>query len=86
MDNLSDAIILGRPELSALGLYLEPEDENGRLWVQLCSSGVRLPVIQPSQSGKPRTFKIDEPVIVKGPDLVSLPVVISENDYRHYTH
>ena len=44
MENLSDPIILGRPELQRLGLYLEPEAEDGRLWVQFSALNLRLPL------------------------------------------
>ena len=86
MENLSDPIILGRPELADMGLYLEPRDDNGRLWVQFIHRNVRLPVIQPSRDGKRKLFRVDEPKILQGPDLQDIPVVISESDYRYYTH
>ena len=85
MENLSDPIILGRPELQQLGLFLEPPDEDGRLWVQFTSYNLRLPVIMPG-NGSRKVFKVDEPKILQGPDLQSVPVVISESDYKYYTH
>ena len=86
MENLSDPVILGRPELQELGLYLEPADDDGRLWVQFSAYGTRLPVIQPKLDGARRVFRVDQPVVLQGPDLQDVPVVISEQDYEFYTH
>ena len=51
MDNLSDPMILGYPELSTLGCYAEPPDMNGRRWIQLTQAGpgLRLPILAPER-------------------------------------
>ena len=85
MENLSDPIILGRPELSHLGLMLEPPDEQGRLWVQFTTMNLRIPVIMPGMGNAP-VFRIEEPQVIAGPDLREIPVVISDSDYQYYTH
>ena len=85
MENLSDPIILGRPELQALGLFLEQVGDDGRLWVQFTALNARLPVIMPG-NGKPRVFKVDEPKVLRGPDVQEIPIVMSESDYRYYVH
>ena len=84
MENLSDPIILGRPELQSLGLFLEQvPDDQGRLWVQFSAFNQRLPIIMPTD-GRPRVVKIDEPRVVHGPDVQEIPVVMSEADYRYH--
>ena len=84
MENLSDPIILGRPELQSLGLYLEQvPDEQGNLWVHFSAFNQRLPIIMP---GGKRTniIRVDEPRMVQGPDVQEIPVVMSEADYRYH--
>ena len=78
---------MGRPELAQLGLMLEPADENGRLWIQFTQiGGLRVPLLQPSRDGRRRLMRVEEPVVVAGPDLQDIPIVISESDYRYYVH
>ena len=85
MENLSDPIILGRPELQALGLFLEQvPDDQGQLWVQFSAFNQRLPIIMPPKDGKPKVIKIDEPKVLQGPDVQDIPVVMSEADYRYH--
>ena len=37
-------------------------------------------------SNKKRVFRVEEPKVLQGPDLQDVPIVISESDYRYFTH
>ena len=44
MDGLTDPLMLGLPEMSKLGCFVEPI-QDGQLWVQFTQMGLRLPVL-----------------------------------------
>ena len=81
MDNLSDPIMLGLPEMSRLGCFVEPI-QDGQLWVQMTQMGnVRLPVL----SKKIREgVQLDEKKTVRGPAIyrVKASMTAEERDQR----
>ena len=80
MDNLSDPIILGLPELRALGVFLEPPDASGRKWLQFTTYGIRLPLLSPAPRNSPMTTQ--DRMVVVGPDLAEVSVELNGADYR----
>ena len=80
MPKLSDPIILGIPELRALGIYLEPPDASGRKWVQFTTLGVRLPLLDPKQRISP--LMTDDRKLVSGPEFRPVTVSLSRADYQ----
>ena len=80
MDKLSDPIILGLPELRALGVFLEPPDATGRKWIQFTTYGIRLPLLTPAARISEMTTQ-DRKVIV-GPDLQEVRVQLGGAAYR----
>ena len=84
IDNLADPIILGLPEMSQLGAYVEPADEQGRYWVQFTSptgGGLRLPMLQPRGKDKSRV-KLFQAVEVVGPALLQVSSVMTREEYE----
>ena len=80
MPNLADPIILGYPDTTRCGMFAEPADDNGRMWVQFfCMEGLRMPVIPPrSMQSAVRAVRA---IMVEGPDMRPLEVTISDEDY-----
>ena len=67
MDDLTDPIMIGFPEMAQLGCFLEPVRDDGQMWIQLTQLGnVRLPIL-----GK----KLREGVQLKGKTSVRGPAV-----------
>ena len=81
MDSLADPLILGFPELSALGCWMEPPDDSGRRWIQFTTMGIRLPIIQ-SIKISAKTVKIEGTVEVEGPALHSVKLVMTAAEYE----
>ena len=66
-----------------MGVYFEPPDENGRLWVHLVNlGGLRLPVIMPDDGGAVKTLRVCRQVLVDSPTVASVDVEIAEEDYQ----
>ena len=80
MDNLSDPVILGMPELRVLGVYLEPPDDHGRKWIQFTTKRLRLPLLSPQKRSSPLGTTVRR--IVEGPELVEIPVSLHPDDYE----
>ena len=79
MDKLSDPIILGLPELRALGVFLEPPDATGRKWIQFTTYGIRSPLLSPTPRGSEMTTQ--DRKIVTGPDLQEVQVQLTGEAY-----
>ena len=82
IDNLSDGLILGLPEMSLLGAYVEPPDAEGRHWVQFTAhagGGLRLPLIQPQR--KRTAVKLVDIVEADGPALLQVRSVLTREEY-----
>ena len=75
LGELSDPLIIGRPDLTRWGFYMEPEDQNGRLWIQFTALNLRLPVLRkpPGQAGG---IRVAHPVELEGPDAQAVEVSI----------
>ena len=72
LEKLSDPIIIGCPELLEWGFYLEPDlDTDGLGWVQLAQLGIALPILGSATDTK---VNVIDPVLLAGPDYVSVPV------------
>ena len=84
MENLSDPIILGFPELSSLGCYVEPVDSAGRRWVQLAQAGtgLRLPVLEPARK-KTASLTVVGTVKIVGPNSTVAELALDETAYQH---
>ena len=80
MKNLSDPVIIGVPELRALGVYLEPPDDHGRKWIQFTTKGLRLPLINPQRKNSPMVTELRR--VVNGPEFVQIPVSLDRDDYE----
>ena len=80
MENLSDPIILGLPELRSLGVFLEPPDDTGRKWIQFTTYGIRLPRLTPAPRNSDMTTQ-DRKVVV-GPDMQEVSVQLKGEAYR----
>lgn len=83
IDNLSDGLILGLPEMSLLGAYLEPPDPDGRRWVQFtvhAGGGLRLPLIQTRRDGP--QAKLVDIVEAEGPSLLQVSSVMTKEEYE----
>ena len=80
MKNLSDPVILGVPELGALGVYLEPPDDHGRKWIQFTTKGLRLPLLSPQRRNSPMVTELRR--LVSGPEFVQVPVSLQLDDYE----
>ena len=82
MDNLSDPMILGYPELSALGCFVEPPDDTGRRWLQFAhaGSGLRVPVLAPER--KPTTsLTLVRSIHITGPNVSAAWLRLPAADY-----
>ena len=80
MDNLSDPIILGIPELLELGAYLEPPDETGRKWIQFTTKRLRLPLLDPKKRRTP--MQTETRRLVVGPELYQVAVTLGRSDFE----
>ena len=80
MDKLSDPIILGLPELRALGVFLEPPDSTGWKWLHFTTYGIRLPLLTPAPRNSEMTTQ-DRKVIV-GPGLQEVRVQLGGAAYQ----
>ena len=80
MDNLSDPVILGVPELRALGVYLEPPDDHGRKWIQFTTKQLRPPLIDPRRRAS--LMRTDVHRVVEGPELVQVPVTLEPDEFE----
>ena len=80
VDNLSDGLILGLPEMSQLGAYVEPMDDSGRYWVQFTSlGGLRLPLISSRRSGA--KVKLVDLIEADGPALLQARSILTKEEY-----
>ena len=84
MDNLSDPLILGFPELSSLGCYVEPQDEAGRRWMQLSQAGpgLRLPILSPELS-RGTKISVVKTTHLTGPNSTLAWLSLSSGEYKH---
>ena len=80
MDKLADPLILGFPEMSSLGCYVEPPGDDGRQWVQFTSLGIRLPIIDEKKLSA-RTVKVDGATNIEGPALHAVKAVMTRAEY-----
>ena len=72
MDNLSDPIIIGCPELQAWGFMMEPRTDTGLSWVQFTTLNIALPLVA-ARAGQ--HIQVLHPLLIAGPDAVEVPVV-----------
>ena len=80
MDKLADPLILGFPEMSSLGCWVEPPGDDGRQWVQFTSLGIRLPIIDEKRLSS-KTVKVDGATDVEGPALHTVKAVMTRAEY-----
>ena len=81
MENLSDPIMLGLPEMSKMGCYVEPM-QDGQLWMQMTQMGnVRLPALgRKLKEG----VQLEEKKAVRGPAVyrVKATMTTAERDEK----
>ena len=80
MDKLADPMILGLPEMSSLGSWVEPPGEDGRRWVQFTALGIRLPIADERKLNC-KTVKIEGHTEVEGPALHTVKAAITKAEY-----
>ena len=83
MDNLSDPMIMGYPEMSTLGCFVEPPDETGRRWMQLSQAGpgLRLPILMPEQKKSPQLMVVRS-LQITGPNTEVAWLKLPAGDYQ----
>ena len=80
MAKLADPMILGFPEMSSLGSWVEPPGADGRRWVQFTALGIRLPISDESKFSC-KTVKIEGHTEVEGPALHTVKVAMTKVEY-----
>ena len=82
MDQLADPMILGFPELSTLGCWMEPPGDDGRRWVQFTTMGIRLPIIE-SKRIHVNTLHVEGVAEIEGPAVASVDVTLTAEQYEN---